>query len=287
MDGSVEGDMMVLPDGVVPDAGPGELCGADCDVVVVDAAWLAEHLGASDLAVLDTRGASAFEAGHVPGALLVDTGALRRNVGGISGQVAPTAELEAAFREAGLARDDAVVVMGDETTTGPARVFWTLEYAGHPRVLFLDGGWGAWTAGSGAVETGAPAAAPSSYTIDALDEARRVDADWIRDRIEDEGVALYDARSTGEYEAGHIAGAESVNWTTNVTGGALRAEGDVRALYPGLGDATTAVAYCQTGSRASVTYLVLRWLGAEDARLYDGSWAEWSTLDAGTYPREP
>ncbi len=287
--------------GFSPDAGPSadageggdggadpDRCGADCDRVIVDAAWLADHLGASDLAVLDTRTTGDFEAGHIPGSLWVDVAPLRATVDGVGGQVAPQADLQAAFRAAGLSRDDAVVVVGSQTTTGPARVFWTLEHAGHARVLFLDGGWPAWVAAGGEAETGAFVANASDYTIDALHPTRRVDADWVRDNLADEAVMLFDARSAAEFGGGRIANAVSVDWTQNVAGGSLRPRDEVLALHPGLDLATTtAVAYCQSGSRASVTYLVLRWLGVEDVRLYDGSWAEWSTLDEATYPRDP
>ncbi|MFK7984871.1 MAG: sulfurtransferase [Sandaracinaceae bacterium] len=275
-------------DAALVDAGAGVLCGAACDAVIVDAAWLADRLTVTDLTVLDVRSESAFSASHVPGARWIDGGALRATVDGVGGQVAPQADLQAAFRAAGLDRDHAIVVMGDDTGTGSARVFWTLEYAGHARVLFLDGGWSAWMAAGGSVEAGASAADPTEYTIDALDADRRVDADWVRDNLADSDVMLVDARTSGEYDGGHVLNAVHVNWTDNVESGALRPEAEVLALYPGLDlAATTGVAYCQTGSRASVAYLVLRWLGVADARLYDGSWAEWSTLDAGEYLRGP
>ena len=35
------------------------------------------------------------------------------------------------------------------------------------------------------------------------------------------------------------------------------------------------VSYCHIGQQATVTYFVARYLGF-DARLYDGSWQEWS-----------
>ncbi len=35
------------------------------------------------------------------------------------------------------------------------------------------------------------------------------------------------------------------------------------------------MAYCKSGMRASLTYVILRALGFTDVRLYDGSWNEW------------
>ena len=57
----------------------------------------------------------------------------------------------------------------------------------------------------------------------------------------------------------------------------MKPRDQVQALYEGIDPQATVVAYCQTGSRASVTYFVLRWLGFADVRLYDGSWVEWES----------
>lgn len=274
-----------------PDAGgdvdAGTRCEAACaDQVVVDPAWLAEHLSDTNIQIVDTRSAGEHESSRIPGAIFLDPNSLRATVGGVPGQLAPTADLQAAFQSAGLLADHIAVVYGADTGTGPARVFWTLEVAGHT-ALFLDGGFSRWTSEGMSTENGAVTPTPSDYAISATVDMLRVDADWVRDNLADPVVNLIDARSDGEFTGGHIASATSVDWTRNVSGGALLPRADVEALYTGFAtDTTTMVTYCQTGSRASVSYVVLRWLGYADVRLYDGSWAEWSTLDSATYPRE-
>ncbi len=243
----------------------------------VDAAWLGAQLGGGAVQVLDVRGLSAFQAGHVPGSLHVDVSALRATVAGISGQVADNSELSTQLSAAGLDPSKEVVIVGAQTETTPARGFWTLEWAEHPGVRLLDGGYGAWTAGGGATEGGAPGAAPSNYSVTSNNTQLRVDPDWIVPKLSDPNVVLIDARSASEFSAGHIPGAKNVDWNANVTAGALKPKSEVEALYADVAKTATVVAYCQTGTRASVTYFVLRWLGYSDVRLYDGSWAEWGS----------
>ena len=253
--------------------------GPACDAapVVVDGTWLEAHLADTDLSTVDVRDLSAWESGRIPGAAHVNVNDVRATVGGVSGQVAPAATVEAVLSAAGVRDDGTVVVYGDSTTTTPARLVWTLAYYGHPDVRLLDGGFGTWSGGGGTVDSSPATTTPTTYTIAGPVDALRVDADWIAARLDDPSVVLVDARGSGEYAGGHIPGALSVDWQRMVVGGEFRPMADVAALYDGIAADATVVAYCQTGSRASVSWVALSWLGFADVRLYDGSWAEWGS----------
>jgi len=242
---------------------------------VVDAAWLEANL--ADVQVVDVRSGSDYAAGHVPGAYLVDPGALRATVDGVPGQVADAAAVTAAFAGAGVASGGTIVVYGAASEPTPARVVWTFAYYGQGDVRLLDGGYPAWADLGGVAEAGPPMPSPGDWSTAGPVDALRVDVDYILPRLDDEAVVLVDARTRGEYDAGHIPGALSIDWMTNVSGGAYLPMSEVAALYSAIDPSATVVAYCQTGSRASLAWVSLRWLGFGDVRLYDGSWAEWGS----------
>lgn len=239
---------------------------------------LAEGLLDSGFATaLDVRGDAAFASAHLPGATVLDAGALRATVDGVGGQVAPPQDAQAVFEAAGVAPGDALVVYGDGNGTDAARVVWTLAYYGHTGpVWMLDGGISAWTDEGRAVESDGAPAGGSTYAP-ATQDALRVDMPWVLEHLDDAAVTLVDARSDGEYGGGHIPGALSVDWVRNLgRDGFFLPADELRALYGNPADDQTLVTYCQTGSRASVAWIVLTMLGYGDVRIYDGSWAEWS-----------
>lgn len=244
---------------------------------VISADDLEGFVGNPNVVIVDTRGEGEFAAAHLPGAVRIEPTALRAMVDGVPGQVASEADAREVFEAAGLTPEVAIVTYGADNGTDPARVLWTLAYFGHEGPLWmLDGGYDHWSADARATETDATPPAPSSYTTQVIDSLR-VDQQWMLDHLDDPAVTLVDARSPAEYDGGHIPGALSVDWHRNLDDrGLFRGLDELLSLYEDPAEGQTLVAYCQTGSRASVDWLALAWLGNADVRIYDGSWAEWS-----------
>lgn len=252
---------------------------------IVDANWLRDALNSQDhVQVIDVRPPNEFAAGHVPGSLSLDVEALRATVNNVSGQLAPPDVVEAAFRTAGLRLGARVVALANDVVPEPARVLWTLHYFDHPNAHLLQGGWMAWSSMNGEVEVGAAMAASGDFLVKPPNEMLRIDAAWILDHLQDSKVTLIDARSPDEYAAGHIPGALLVDWHDNVNAGYLRSREELVTQYAKVPLEGTAVVYCKSGMRASLTYVVLQTLGYADVRLYDGSWNEWGAN--AEFPKE-
>lgn len=252
--------------------------------LIVSVDWLAQHAADPGLVIIDTRSAADYGKGHLPGAIslpVADTfdPAQQKNLPDT------TAKLEALFGSKGIGNANRVVVYDNGKETPAARLFWTLEYAGHSNVAVLDGGLKAWQGASKNLETSA--AAPKSATFASkLDPSKLPTKQQCTLAIGDPKKVVLDARSPAEFRGedvrakfgGHIPGAVNVDWVENFGSSTLLKEAEaLRALYSakGVTPEKEVIAHCQTGQRSSVSYLVLRLLGYQKVGNYAGSWIEW------------
>ncbi|MDT5008692.1 MAG: thiosulfate/3-mercaptopyruvate sulfurtransferase, partial [Mycobacterium sp.] len=110
---------------------------------LVTADWLAGHLGASGLAVVESdEDVLLYDIGHIPGAVKIDwhTDLNDPNVRDyIDG-----AQFAALMDRKGIARDDTVVIYGDKSNWWAAYALWVFTLFGHPDVRLLDGGRDLW-----------------------------------------------------------------------------------------------------------------------------------------------
>jgi thiosulfate/3-mercaptopyruvate sulfurtransferase len=114
------------------------------------------------------------------------------------------------------------------------------------------------------------------------------DLDYVRANLNHPGVDIIDARNPEYYtgastatgkRAGHIPGATNLTFSTLLDGNGRFKSPEVLASMlrdAGVKQGDRVVSYCHIGQQATVIYFVARYLGY-DARLYDGSWEEWSS----------
>jgi thiosulfate/3-mercaptopyruvate sulfurtransferase len=169
------------------------------------------------------------------------------------------------------------VVAYDEAGEGGAvRLWWLLRHFGHRAVAVLDGGLRAWREHGGPLDEGRTDLAPGEFAASAPRKDDTVEAS----DIQAQAPLLLDARAPerfrGETEpidplAGHIPGARNVPFGEVAPNGRFL---DPATLRTRLGDEPF-VAYCGSGVTAC-TLLVAAELAGVPARLYPGSWSEWS-----------
>ena len=242
--------------------------------------WLRSHLTDPDVQVVDCRfvlgrpgaGRVRYEQESIAGASFVDLDAdLADPVGdGLHGRhPLPSAErFTRAARAAGINDRSHVVAYDDAMTGGAARLWWLLRHFGHAAVSVLDGGLAAWT---GPTQHDAPVVAPGDFTA-REPAADTVDAVDVEAGLYRPGRVLIDVRAPerfrGEVEPidavpGHLPGAVNVPFAQPLP--------DTLA-----GTDDELVVYCGSGVTACVVLLRLAAQGRPDAKLYPGSYSEWT-----------
>ena len=260
---------------------------------LVTTAWLAEHLGAPGLKVVESdEDVLLWDTGHVPGSVKVDWHTELNDP--VTRDYVDGEGFAALMSRKGISREDTVVIYGDKNNWWAAYALWVFTLFGHPDVRLLDGGRAKWIAEGRPTTTEAPEPAPADYpVVQRQDGAVRAFKDDVLAHL---GGRLVDVRSPQEYtgerthmpdypeegtvRGGHIPGADSVPWARAAAeDGTFKPRAELEAIYQqekGLSPDEDVIAYCRIGERSSHTWFVLtHLLGFEKVRNYDGSWTEW------------
>jgi thiosulfate/3-mercaptopyruvate sulfurtransferase len=259
---------------------------------LVEPAWLREHLGDPGLVVVDCRfklgepgaGAHAWLEGHLPSASFLDVDRDLAAEPGDRGRhpLPEPAEFQAAARRAGIGGDSTVVAYDEAGEGGAVRLWWLLRHFGHERVAVLNGGLRAWREIGGPLRAGEEEVEEGDFVA----RAREGDTVAAEDLLGGTRLPLLDARVPerfrGEVEpldplAGHIPGAVNVPFTETAPEGWFPSPEELRRRLESAGAApgSEIVAYCGSGITACTLVLAAELAGLP-ARLYPGSWSEWS-----------
>jgi thiosulfate/3-mercaptopyruvate sulfurtransferase len=219
------------------------------------------------------RGRELYLAGHIPGASFLGlAGELSDlSIPNVGRHPLPGAEaFAAAASRSGIGEGVFVVAYNQGAGGGAERLWWLLRHFGHDDCAVLAGGIDAWR---GPLRAGDETAEPGGFVARPRD-GDTIDAEELLARLGEPGLVVVDARAPERYRgevepidrvAGRIPGA--VNWPYT----------DAGAVPPELRGARELVVYCGSGVSACVDLLALARAGRSDAKLYPGSWSDWST----------
>jgi len=259
--------------------------------LLIETDELARRQGEAGLRIVDTRSKEEYAKGHIPGAVNLRWQALDDLEANKQGLPIAASKAEELFSGLGIGGDTAVVAYdGPKNPFGAARLFYVLEYFGHAKVRVLNGGFAKWEQERRAISTAVPAPAKAAFEARPRPELSAT-AEQLRARLGEPTVCLLDARSDDEYSgkdvrasrAGRIPGAVNVDYlqTIRPEDHTFKSAEELRRIFEAKGvtpDRET-ITYCHTGGRAAHDYFVLRLLGYQRLRNYDGSWAEWGNSD--------
>lgn len=238
-----------------------------------------------------SAGSRAFAEGHIPGAFYMHLDDdFSSSITPDSGRhpLPEPGQLLAKLKSLGLKPGRQVVLYDDSAAAFAARGWWLLRWLGHAETAVLNGGWSAWLAADGEVETEAltqPAVAGDA--VAGIDTKAVVSANDLQQLLADQRCLLVDARAPerfrGDVEpldpvAGHVPGAVNLLFTTNLEEGRFLSPETLRSRWLALlgkHEPAEVVHMCGSGVTACVNQLAMEYAGLAGSRVYAGSWSEW------------
>ena len=132
---------------------------------IVSTAWLAEHLNAPDIAIVDAswylpaagRDAKAeFAAARIPGAQYFDIDEIADTASPLPHMLPSPEKFASRVKKLGIGDGKTVIAYDGGGLFSAARVWWMFRVFGHDDVAVLDGGFRKWQAEGRPVEDGPP-----------------------------------------------------------------------------------------------------------------------------------
>jgi thiosulfate/3-mercaptopyruvate sulfurtransferase len=265
---------------------------------LVSTDWLARHLDAPDLRVVDgsftlpgvaPTAAELYRQRHIPGAVFFDIDDIADETSPLPHMLPSVEKFAQRMRKLGLGDGHKIIIYDSTGLSSAARPWWMLRIFGHRDAALLDGGLPKWQGEGRPVTDEIPAPRERHFTA-------RLDTSLVRDRgqvmtnLATRREQVLDARSRGRFaglapeprqglRGGHIPGSLNLPYDELIdpkTRTLLPAETLARRFAEaGLERGKPVVTSCGSGVTACALAFGLHLLGWPDAAVYDGSWSEW------------
>lgn len=272
--------------------------------MVVSAEWLEAHGQDKTLVVLAVGDQKGYLAGHVPGSRYLEYSDFHTSppAAGSSALILELPSLAQAaevLAKVGVSDGSRIILYStNDNAAVTARVYLTLDAMGlGASTSILDGGMPLWKREGHAVSQDVPTVVPGHVHLCPQTDVV-ANLDDVRSQLHTPKTTIVDSRLsefyTGEKipqgrRAGHIPGAANIPFSSLVDESgrllparAIQEKFEKAGVQPG----SRVITYCHIGQQASLVYFAARYLGY-DARMFDGSWQEWSAheeLPAETSP---
>jgi len=265
--------------------------------LLVSADEVAMNISKPDWVVVDCRKLEDYAKGHIPGSISLGKNCKKALRDATSRVFTSTAKYNSLLGKAGIGNNTHVVLYGEQKSKSlddATVAFWIFEYLGHTdKTHVLNGGLEGWAKAGKKLTTEPTIKASTTYKARPVKSRLATTDEVLRiGRGQAKGVQLIDSRTKKEYEGEDIRavrGGRIPNCTLNVSHNdtydtvkdpatgkdkatSFLSYDRVAKAYAGLNKSKRTIAYCQTGSRSTLTYMELRLLGFKDPANYDDSW---------------
>lgn len=266
--------------------------------VIVETDYVLKNKDKPGVVVVDARAERDYKKGLIPGAVVLGTKGGQVELRDVDARILPVKKLEKILGDAGITRENEIIVYGARGDTGPDVVFWILEYLGAGKAKVYHGGMDDWTKAKQPL-TNEVRKLPAKQFVAKVRPEVLATTEFVKKNLRNKEVQFLDARTQKEFSGddiralrgGYIPAVNHVNipyesaWADpeaakklaekkvkDRDGMALKDTAGIKELYKKFDPKKEVVAYCQTGTRSTQTYAVLRELGYQKVRNYDDSW---------------
>ena len=186
----------------------------------------------------------------------------------------PDSELAMILGDAGISRNDSVVVYGEclPCGGGPSAAtytYWIMKYLGQEKIGLLNGEISDWAAAKLPTENMSVVRPKSDYKPKLRPELLAT-----YDLVKNNQVQIVDARAPQDRSVGSIPGSINIPYDAVLEKDKLKDRNALSLLFSGLGKDRSVVVYSATGVKASMVCFALEFLGYK-ASLY--TWNDWLT----------
>lgn len=189
--------------------------------MLVEPEWVAVHHDDPGVRIIDTGSKDAYNRAHIPGAVgYPGSQFLKDEASFILGPDVFT-EL---MQTLGVNKDTLIIAYDGSSGLFASRLWWALQYYGHPHMKLLNGGWDAWVAEDRPISIASTP--PERGTFQAhVQEQWLARLDYVKESIGRPERVLLDVRSDdewtganpmGAHRGGHLPGAVHLEWNKTV-----------------------------------------------------------------------
>ena len=181
-------------------------------------------------------------------------------------------EVASILGEAGISREDSVVIYGECLPCGggpsvATYVYWMMKSLGHEKAIVLDGTAEDWATAGGAT-SGSAEVLPRKEYIPLVNSNYTATFDLVKSGQ----VQIIDARTPPEFAMGTIPGSISMPYESVLADKKITGEDRLDMVFMVLNKNQPVVVFTNTGMKGSVVWFALEMMGY-DARLY--SYQDW------------
>ena len=266
---------------------------------LVTTSWLQEHLGDSNLVLLDASmakvvGKKAIEYDEltlIPSSQKLDLESVLCDLNSSQTHAFPSVEqFSQEVQRLGIKSDTTVVIYDNQGVYSAPRAWWIFQAMGFTNVFVLNGGLPKWvaenreTTSKYAVEPTEQGNISGRFQINLVCDSR-----YIVERLQRDLLTVFDARSSERFSGsapeprpgvrrGHIPDAISLPFTEVLSGDCFKTEEQLAAIFATfVKDGRQLIFSCGSGITACIILLASIIAGHSSATLYDGSWADWGS----------